>query len=114
MVYKIIAKILVERMSVILGGCINEAQGAFILRRHISDNVLIAYKVLHSLKMKKKNRKGNFALKLDISKAYDRAKWDILAGMMIQLGFHIDWVVLIIRCVCSVSYIVGLNENTSE
>ncbi|KAA3477360.1 reverse transcriptase [Gossypium australe] len=57
-VCKIIAKVLVER--------------AFILGRHISDNVLIVYEVLHSLKMKKKSRKRNFALKLDMSKAYDR------------------------------------------
>ncbi|MBA0824001.1 hypothetical protein Goarm_020691, partial [Gossypium armourianum] len=61
-----------------------EAQGAFIPRRHISDNVLISYEVLHSLKMKKKNRKGNFALKLDISKAYDHVEWDFLAGMMLR------------------------------
>ncbi|KAH1047849.1 hypothetical protein J1N35_038633 [Gossypium stocksii] len=51
-VYKIIAKVLVNRMSAILGNCINEAQGAFILRRLISDNVLIAYEVFHFLKMK--------------------------------------------------------------
>ncbi|KAA3468552.1 reverse transcriptase [Gossypium australe] len=42
-VYKIIAKVLVIHMSAILGYCINEAQGAFIPRRLISDNVLIAY-----------------------------------------------------------------------
>ncbi|KAA3488137.1 reverse transcriptase [Gossypium australe] len=65
-VYKIIAKVLVNRISVILGDCINEAQGAFIPERLISDNVLIAYEVFHSLKMKKCGKKGNFALKLDM------------------------------------------------
>lgn len=58
-------------MSAILGNCINEAQGAFIPGRLISNNVLIAYEVLHSLKMNKRGKKGNFALKLDMSKAYD-------------------------------------------
>ncbi|KAH1122863.1 hypothetical protein J1N35_006023 [Gossypium stocksii] len=43
-VYKIIAKVLVNRISTILGSCINEAQGAFIPGKHILDNVLIAYK----------------------------------------------------------------------
>ncbi|KAA3465754.1 reverse transcriptase [Gossypium australe] len=108
-VYKIIAKVLVHRMSDILGDCINEAQGAFIPGRLISDNVLIAYEVLHSLKMKKRGKKGNFALKLDMSKAYDRVEWDFLAGMMKHLGFHDDWIILIMRCVCSVSYSVCLN-----
>ncbi|KAA3487436.1 reverse transcriptase [Gossypium australe] len=98
-VYKIIAKVLVNRMSNILGDCINEVKGAFIPGRLISDNVLITYEVLHSLKMKKRGKKGNFALKLDMSKAYDRVEWDFLAGMMKHLGFHDDWIVFIIRCV---------------
>ncbi|KAA3466241.1 putative Transposon TX1 [Gossypium australe] len=67
-IYKIIAKVLVNRMSDILSDCINEAQGAFIPGRLISDNVLIAYE------MKKSCRRGNFTLKLDMSKAYDRVE----------------------------------------
>ncbi|KAA3471346.1 reverse transcriptase [Gossypium australe] len=102
-IYKIIAKAMVNRMSDILGDCINEAQGAFIPGRLISDNVLIAYEVLHSLKMKK-----------NTSKAYDRVEWDFLAGMMKSLGFHDDWIVLLMRCVCSVSYSVQLNGICSD
>ncbi|KAA3478601.1 reverse transcriptase [Gossypium australe] len=113
-IYKIIAKMLVSRMSDILGVCINEAQGAFIPGRLTSDNVLIAYEVLHSLKMKKSGKKGNFALKLDMSKAYDRVEWDFLAGMMKALGFHVDWIILIMRCVSSVSYSVCLNGLESD
>ncbi|KAA3458346.1 reverse transcriptase [Gossypium australe] len=112
--YKIIAKVLVNRMSNILGDCINEAQGAFIPGRLISDNVLIAYEILHSLKMKKRGKKGNFALKLDMSKAYDRVEWDFLAGMMNSMGFHNEWIVLIMRYVCSVSYSVRLNGLNSD
>lgn len=73
-IYKIIAKVLVLRMSDMLGTCINESQGAFIPGRPISDNVLVAYEILHSSKMKKKGKKGHFALKLDMSKAYDRVE----------------------------------------
>ncbi|KAA3486702.1 reverse transcriptase [Gossypium australe] len=113
-IYKIIAKVMVNRMSDILGDCINEAQGAFIPGRLISDNVLIAYEVLHSLKMKKSGRRGNFALKLDMSKTYDRVEWDFLAGMMKSLGFHDDWIVLVMRCVCSVSYSISLNGMCSD
>ncbi|KAK5824255.1 hypothetical protein PVK06_019026 [Gossypium arboreum] len=113
-VYKIIAKVLVIRMSAILGNCINEAQGAFIPGRLILDNVFIAYEVLHSFKIKKRGKKGNFALKLDMNKAYDHVEWDFLAGMMKQLGFHADWIVHIMRCVCSVSYSVSLNIACGE
>ncbi|KAH1032597.1 hypothetical protein J1N35_044771 [Gossypium stocksii] len=113
-VYKIIAKVLMNRVSSILENCINEAQGAFILGRHISDNVLIAFEVLHSLKMKKKGKNGNFALKLNMSKAYDRVGWDFMARMITHLGFYADWIVLIMRCVCSLSYSVSLNGSNSD
>ncbi|XP_052477251.1 uncharacterized protein LOC128032614 [Gossypium raimondii] len=85
-IYKIIAKVLVLRMSETLRSCINEAQGAFIPGRLISDNVLIAYEILYSLKMKKRGKKGNFALKLDMSKAYDRVEWDFLADDCVLFG----------------------------
>ncbi|KAK5819432.1 hypothetical protein PVK06_024432 [Gossypium arboreum] len=50
-------------------------------------------------RMKKKGKKGNFALKLHMSKAYDRIEWDFLAGMMTHLGFHMNWIVLIMRMI---------------
>lgn len=113
-VYKIVAKIIVERIRGIMGTCIDEAQEAFISSRQVFDNVLIAYKILHSLMMMKKGIKGNFALKLNMSKAYDRVEWDFLASIMSRLGFHIDWMTLVMRCVCSVTYMVGINNSISE
>ncbi|KAA3483611.1 reverse transcriptase [Gossypium australe] len=76
-IYKIIAKVLVFRMS----------EGAFVPGRLISDNVLIAHEVFHSLKMKKRGQKGNFALKLDMSKAYNRVEWDFFSRNDETLGF---------------------------
>ncbi|KAH1066244.1 hypothetical protein J1N35_031231 [Gossypium stocksii] len=52
-IYKIIAKVVVNRMSLVLGYCIDEAQGTFIVGRQILDNTLIAYEILHSLKTRK-------------------------------------------------------------
>ncbi|KAK5846145.1 hypothetical protein PVK06_002416 [Gossypium arboreum] len=49
-----------------------------------------------------------------MSKACDRVEWDFLAEMMTHLGFHADWIVLIVRCVCSVSYSVSLNGSNGE
>lgn len=72
--YKIIAKALINKMSGFLNVCVHESHGAFIPGHQISDNVLVAYEILHILKNKKWGKKGNFALKLDISKVYDWVK----------------------------------------
>ena len=40
----------------------------------------------------KKKKTGSLALKLDISKAYDRVEWDFLQGIMIKLGFPNKWI----------------------
>ena len=44
----------------------------------ILDNVLIVYELTHTLRNKRSGREGYMALKLDISKAYDRVEWDFL------------------------------------
>ncbi|KAH1032403.1 hypothetical protein J1N35_044577 [Gossypium stocksii] len=82
--------------------------------RQISNNTLIAYEILHSLKTRKHCKQGNFALKLDMSKAYDQVEWDFFAGMMSRLGFCQEWIILIMRCVCSVTFTVGINDGISE
>lgn len=70
--YKILAKVLANRLKIILPGLISETQSAFVPGRSITDNVLIAFKVIHHMKRKHGGGEGEVALKLDISKAYDR------------------------------------------
>ncbi|KAL0009338.1 hypothetical protein SO802_010840 [Lithocarpus litseifolius] len=58
-----------------------------IVGRLITDNVVIAYETLHAMHIRKKGKKGALALKLNVSKAYDRVEWGFLKDMMIKLGF---------------------------
>ncbi|KAK5774605.1 hypothetical protein PVK06_042461 [Gossypium arboreum] len=81
MIYKIIAKTVANRLQEVLDDCIDAAQNAFVPRRLITDNVLLTYEVLHSFKNKKSRRKGFVALKLDMSKAYDRVEWPFIKGL---------------------------------
>jgi hypothetical protein len=85
--YKIVSKLLANRLKGCLAKCVSEEQSAFQEGRSILDNALIAIEVVHALKRKTRGRKGSLALKIDISKAYDRVDWGFLRGMLERLGF---------------------------
>lgn len=63
------------------------------------------------MKRKRYGKDGDIALKIDISKAYDRVDWGYLKQMMLRMGFALRWVEWIFLCVSSVSYSVLLNQD---
>ena len=48
------------------------------------------------------------ALKLDISKAFDRVEWVCLDKIIEKLGFDENWRKLIMQCVTTVTYSVKI------
>lgn len=77
--YKILAKVLANRLQVVLPDIISENQSAFVKNRSITDNILIAFEVIHHMRTKNRVEDGEVALKLDIiSKAYDHVNWRYL------------------------------------
>ena len=109
MIYKIISKVLANRLKLILPQLISPTQTAFVLGRLITDNVLVAYETLHAMHIRKKGKKGALALKLDVNKAYDRVEWGFLNGMMIKLGFLEVWVDRVMSCVSTPNFSVRIN-----
>ena len=89
--YKIIAKILANRVKPLLNKIISPLQGAFSPGRFINDNIMLAHEIMHSFK-KKKGKTGYMAVKLDMEKAYDRLEWDFIKTILTRLGFHPKWI----------------------
>ncbi|XP_071932952.1 uncharacterized protein [Coffea arabica] len=107
--YKIISKILANRLKKVLKHCISPSQSAFVPGRQILDNVIIAHEILHFLKSKRAGKVGFMTLKLDMSKAYDRVEWKFLGRIMMQMGFCPTFVHWIMTCISTVSYSFNLN-----
>ena len=110
--YKLIAKVLANRLKYVLHKCVSDNQSAFVPGRSILDNAMIAIEVIHHMKISKRVRDKNVALKLDISKAYDRIDWLYLKEVMIKMGFAIRWIRWIMMCVETVDYFVIVNNES--
>ena len=107
--YKIISKVLANRLKSVLDHMISGSQSAFVPGKLITDNVLVAFEAFHYLKTKRQGQSTHMAVKLDMSKAYDRVEWIFLKSMMARMGFCARWVNLVMQCIQTVSYSVILN-----
>ncbi|GJS63377.1 RNA-directed DNA polymerase, eukaryota [Tanacetum coccineum] len=86
--YKIIAKILANRLVGVLGDIVNEVQSAFIADRQILDGPFILNEVIQWCKTKKKQA---LIFKVDFEKAYDSVRWDFLDEVLRKFGFGDKW-----------------------
>ncbi|KAA3469161.1 reverse transcriptase [Gossypium australe] len=98
------AKVIANRFKEVLEKCINVAQSAFVPGRLISNNVLL----------KKLGKNGFMAVKLDMSKAYNRVEWNFVKEMMVRMGFDPSWIESIMKCVSTVSYSVVFNGHVGK
>jgi hypothetical protein len=108
-IYKLISKVLANRLKVVLPDIISPTQSAFILGRLITDNILVAYETMHSMQSRMWSKTGFMGFKLDMSKAYDRVEWIFLEAVMDRLGFEAKWVNLVMKCIRTVTYVVLVN-----
>ncbi|GKA13749.1 putative RNA-directed DNA polymerase, eukaryota, reverse transcriptase zinc-binding domain protein [Tanacetum coccineum] len=109
--YKIIGKLLANRIRVVIGDCVNPVQSAFIKGRNILDGPLILNEVISWYRNSKKDL---MVFKVDFEKAFDSIRWDYLDLVLEKLGFGCRWRSRIKGCLHSARSSVLVNGSPTD
>ncbi|XP_071726422.1 uncharacterized protein [Rutidosis leptorrhynchoides] len=110
--YKIIAKMLSNRLRKVVPNIIGSEQSAFMSGRYILDGVLVANETVDFIK---RNKRHGLIFKVDFEKAFDSLNWSFLFEVMECMGFGARWRSWIKSCLCSASISILINGSpTSE
>ncbi|GJU62965.1 RNA-directed DNA polymerase, eukaryota [Tanacetum coccineum] len=109
--YKVVTKILANRLSSVIPGLISDVQTAFLPNRQILDGPFIINELLSWCKHKKQQA---MVFKVDFAKAYDSIRWDFLEDVLTAFGFGPKWCSWIRGCLHSGMASVLLNGSPSS
>ena len=107
-VYKLLSKVLANRLRVVLDNLISKTQNSFVEGRQILDSVLIANECLDS---KLKSKIPRVVCKLDIEKTYDHVNWEALFYLLGRMDVGLKWRGWIKACISSVRFLVLVNGS---
>ncbi|GJR90258.1 RNA-directed DNA polymerase, eukaryota [Tanacetum coccineum] len=87
-VYKIIVKLLANRLSLVIPDLISDVQSAFVTNRQILDGPFIINELISWCKLKKTKA---MIFKVDFEKSFNSARWDYLDDILNKFGFGVKW-----------------------
>ena len=105
-IYKILAKVLANRLKTVLGKVVSAPQNAFVKGKQILDSVLIANECLDS---RLKLGDPGVLCKLDLEKAYDHINWGFLLYLLRHYDFNQKWRRWIYMCVSTARFSILVN-----
>ena len=109
-IYKIVTKILVNRLKHLMPTLVSPSQIAFVSGRRGTDNMIIAQELVYTIEWKK-GKEGFMIINIDLEKAYDCLEWSFVRSMLVSLGFHSDTVELILSCISTTSAVLLFNGD---
>jgi hypothetical protein len=110
-VYKIISKVIENRLKHLLPTLISQQHAVFVEGRQIMDNIIHAHDLIHTLKLQKR---GGMIIKLDLAKAYDKTSWHHMVKTLEAFGFTQHWISWIASLVSTTSYSLLINGAPSK
>jgi len=106
--YKVISKVLSNRLRRVMSSVISETQSAFIHGRQILDGILIANEIVKDANRLKKDL---LLFKVDFEKAFDSIDWSYLQAVMKKMNFPTLWCKWIIECISTATTSVLVNGS---
>ncbi|XP_045831535.1 uncharacterized protein LOC123922923 [Trifolium pratense] len=110
-IYKILAKVLANRLRLVIGSVISESQTTFVKDRQILDGILIANEVVDEAR---KSKKELMLFKVDFEKAYDSVDWSYLDKVMESMLFPTLWRKWIKECVGTATASILVNGSPTD
>ncbi|GJS57179.1 RNA-directed DNA polymerase, eukaryota [Tanacetum coccineum] len=109
--YKIVTKILANRLVPVLGDIVQEVQSAFVPGRQIMDGPFVLNEIMQWCSYRKKR---SIIFKVDFEKAYDSVRWDFLDEVLQKFGFGSKWRHWIQSCLKSSRGSILINGSPTE
>ncbi|PNY10809.1 ribonuclease H, partial [Trifolium pratense] len=110
--YKIVTKVIVERLKDCISKLISPFQTGFVPGRNIDENIIVAKEIVHTMN-RMKGKKGAFAIKVDLAKAYDKLSWEFIWRVLMEINFPETLINVIMHAVTSVMTNVKWNGARS-
>nr|GEY93610.1 RNA-directed DNA polymerase, eukaryota [Tanacetum cinerariifolium] len=110
-VYKVITKVLANRLMEVISDLVSDTQSAFVSERQTLDGPFILDELLQWCK--RRNKQTMF-FKVDFAKAYDSIRWDYLIDVLGSFGFGPVWCNWIRGSLTSAKASILVNESPTN